>query len=85
MGGAKKVGGEDEVGRDGITLDMALASAPELVVGVVDEGLFRDLRMFSLDLVKPGSNTSETYEMVPDWSKADFGQVAENLSVIELE
>ena len=85
MGGSRRVGGQNEVFRDGKTLDLALGSTPELVVGVVDEGLFSDHRMFSLDLVRPGSNTSETYEKVPDWYKADFDQVAENLSVIKLE
>ena len=45
VGGARKVGGEDEVGRYGKTLDLDLASVTELVEGVVDEGLFGDHRI----------------------------------------
>ena len=49
----------------------------------MDEGLFSDHIMFSLDLVRPGSNTRETFEMVPDWSKADFSKIADNLAAID--
>ena len=71
-----------EVGRVGKTLDLALSNSPELVVGVADEGLFSDYRMFSVELVKPDSGTGQTHEMVPDWSKADMDQISANLAAI---
>ena len=51
-------------------------------MGVVDEGLFSDHRMFSMDLTMPVSST-QTHEMVPDWAKADFDKISENLSAID--
>ena len=72
-----------EVGREGKTLDLDLSNSPELVVGVVDEGLFSDHRMFSVELVSPDSGTCQTHEMVSDWSKADMDQIAANLPNID--
>ena len=36
--------------------------------------------MFSLDLIMPVSSNNQTHEMVPDWAKADFDKIRENLS-----
>ena len=81
VGGANQGGGE--VGREGKTLDLALSNTPELVVGVVDEGLFSDHRMFSVELINPDSGNSQTHEMVPDWAKADMDLIAANLGAID--
>ena len=48
----------------GKTLDLALSNCPEIVVGVGDEGLFSDNRMFSMDLIKPVSNSGQSYELI---------------------
>jgi hypothetical protein len=52
---------------------------------VVDEGLFSDHRMFSLDLIMPVSGSSQTHEMVPDLAKADFDKIRANLAAIDWE
>ena len=83
VGGAGRAGGEE--GRDGNLLDLALSNSPELVVGVVDEGLFSDHRMFSLDLIMPVSSSGQTQELVPDWAKADFDKMRTNLAAIDWE
>ena len=72
--GASTVAGQEEE-RNGKTLDLALSNTPELVVGVEDLGLFRDHRMFAVDLVCPESSSGQTLEMVPDWSKGDMDQI----------
>ena len=81
VGGVGRAGGGE--GRDGNILDLALSNSPELVVGVVDEGLFSDHRMFSLDLIMPVSSNNQTHEMVPDWAKADFDKMRANLADID--
>ena len=79
VGSASKAGGGE--GRDGNILDLALSNSPELVVGVSDEGLFSDHRMLSMDLALPMSGA--TLELVPDWAKADFQKISNNLSEID--
>ena len=36
-----------------------------------------------MDLIKPVSNSGQSFEMVPDWAKADFDQISANLSTID--
>ena len=80
VGGAGKAGGE--IGRDGNILDLALCNSPELVVGVTDESLFSDHRMFTKDLINLVSSI-HTHEMVPDWTKADLDKISDNLRAID--
>ena len=52
------------------------------MVGVTDEGLFSDHRMFTIDLIRPVSSIL-THEMVPDWEKAYLDKISDNLKLID--
>ena len=52
------------------------------MVGVTDEALFSDHRMFTIDLIRPVSSIL-THEMVPDWEKAYLDKISDNLKLID--
>ena len=71
---------------DGNTLDLCLSSQADTVAGVnVLEPLGNgDHNMLEIDLVGPVSN-NDSLEEIPDWAKADMGQLKVAIENIEWE
>ena len=63
-------------------LDPCLSTVPEWIVNTESQGLFSDHAIYTVD-IKKSSLKSQSTELVPDWPKADFNQLAVNLATVE--